>query len=304
MAFFLRTLLPPKFPFNPITRHVRTLATSRRGRVKRALQVQGPELPSQESYQFGDDLSMLEDNLYVRYQETFGELHLKFMGVIHGARIRLEEDLQAAHDRLETDIRELHHIYLKHSDLTKFDSGKKHEQTLIVGVGSPHDVAADANHMLKLAGKCHVRGAIERIVYQGKLLGKISYASNIQDGLNSLALCDEFAIALGEEVKARGLKPRVVRRCVAGLYNLVCTRTHTNESTIIVRAGQYFPNDVAALVTFLKVQSTWPYALSWTEDKSSEDRYGGDSSGEGESGEQDESGEDESGEQDESGEED
>ncbi|CUS11440.1 unnamed protein product [Tuber aestivum] len=115
----------------------------------------------------------------------------------------------------------------------------------------------------------NLRGALgpESIVYQGIILGKIISRVAVQDALDQLSTTDEFITVLDEEVRARGLLFKEVADSVGHLYSKLCKEAEGNDRTLTVRANEHSPNECAALVTILKVQSKWPDPFDWREDK-------------------------------------
>ena len=105
------------------------------------------------------------------------------------------------------------------------------------------------------------------MVYLSQLQKKIPPTAGIQQGLDKLAQEGEFTAILHKEVEARRLEVKDVMACVDDLYEMVSNRTNGNDDAfhnmIIVRAGQFNSNELAALVIFLKVQSNWPNPLNW-----------------------------------------
>ena len=105
------------------------------------------------------------------------------------------------------------------------------------------------------------------MVYLCQLQKKVPPTAGIQQGLSGLAQEDEFTAILHKEVEACRLEVGDVMACVDDLYERVsnCTNGNDNDSRnmIIVRAGQFNSNELAALVIFLKVQSNWPNPLNW-----------------------------------------
>ena len=87
-----------------------------------------------------------------------------------------------------------------------------------------------------------------------------------QEGLILMSKQPEFKAILKSEVKARGLVLEQVTDCIPTLYNTVLRCAHGNDSTITLRSADYAVNELAALVIFLKLQSTWLGALEWREE--------------------------------------
>ena len=87
-----------------------------------------------------------------------------------------------------------------------------------------------------------------------------------QKGLILLSKQPEFEAILKSEVEVRGLVLEEVTDCIPTLYNTVLRRAYGNDSTITLRSADYAVNQFAALVVFLKLQSTWLGALEWREE--------------------------------------
>ena len=68
-------------------------------------------------------------------------------------------------------------------------------------------------------------------------------------------------------MKARDLDPEQVADCVPNLYHSMSKYAHGNDGTIILKASYYAVNELAALVVFLRLQSTWSESdtLAWRE---------------------------------------
>ncbi|PUU72610.1 hypothetical protein B9Z19DRAFT_1197466 [Tuber borchii] len=106
---------------------------------------------------------------------------------------------------------------------------------------------------LKLERNFNLRGALERTVYQARLLKKIkgTMGTGIQAGIKELAKTSEFLDIFNAEVARRGLVPMIT-----------------------VRIKDHTPNELAALACFLILQSTWPDSLAWREVVEDEDTMG------------------------------
>ncbi|RPB01202.1 hypothetical protein L873DRAFT_1788509 [Choiromyces venosus 120613-1] len=114
----------------------------------------------------------------------------------------------------------------------------------------------------------------EALVFQATIEGKIQGSHQTQKGLNILSRQPAFKTILVSEVKVWHLIPKQVTDCILTLYHTVPKYAHGNDSTITLRASDYAPNEFAALVVFLKLQSTWPDALAWRQE-AGEDALGG-----------------------------
>ncbi|CUS08684.1 unnamed protein product [Tuber aestivum] len=120
---------------------------------------------------------------------------------------------------------------------------------------------------MRFKGEFNILGALEFIVYSARLNKRITSSAGVQKGLIELAGKEEFIKIVQQEVQDRGLNLEDVIACVPGIYDEVSNRPHDNYSKIVLWAREYTPNQVAALVGFLKMQSKWPHALDWREDR-------------------------------------
>ena len=102
---------------------------------------------------------------------------------------------------------------------------------------------------------------------------------NHEAGLYRLGEHPGFTQVLHEEVQARGLVFEDVAACVKSIYwNLLPPSPSCDlNETIVIRDVDFTPEQRAALVTFMKVQSKWlrELAPSWREDISGEKAYEG-----------------------------
>ena len=105
----------------------------------------------------------------------------------------------------------------------------------------------------------------ERIVSYAKSVGLIHLKpdAGIQTGLNALAATPEFDEILLRVADARGCPYEQVRDQAKRLYNEVSKHAHGNDPLITVRAKDFTPNECAALIAYLELQSTWPWHLDW-----------------------------------------
>jgi len=66
-------------------------------------------------------------------------------------------------------------------------------------------------------------------------------------------------------VQARGLVLEDVAACVRTVYFGILPRPDRHK-TIVISDMDFTAEERAALITFMKVQSKWQYALSWREE--------------------------------------
>ncbi|CUS09335.1 unnamed protein product [Tuber aestivum] len=111
----------------------------------------------------------------------------------------------------------------------------------------------------------NIRGALERIVYQYKHPKDIWSSKGIQQVLNEIAKTKAFDAVLQKEVQTHRLVRERVMDCVHNIYHEVSKHAHGNDGMILVRAIDFTRNERAALVAFLRLQSTWKNPLSWQE---------------------------------------
>ncbi|KAG0644285.1 hypothetical protein HOY80DRAFT_1076801 [Tuber brumale] len=120
-----------------------------------------------------------------------------------------------------------------------------------------------------LVGAYTLPRAIEFIVYHARLSKMISRAGDIQQGLNELAELCEFTAILHEEVKERELVQHNIRVRIPNLALEISKHRYESkyQRTVIIRAWEYNVNDLAAIITFLKMQDEWFKPIFWREDK-------------------------------------
>ena len=87
-------------------------------------------------------------------------------------------------------------------------------------------------------------------------------------GLYALCRQPEFTKVLREEVETRGLVFKDVDECVRSIYwdLLPPPPSYDRNETIVIRDVDFTPEQRAALVTFMKVQSKWSCPSSWREE--------------------------------------
>ena len=105
----------------------------------------------------------------------------------------------------------------------------------------------------------------ERIVSYAKGVGLIHLNPNegIQTGLNVLAMTPEFKEILWRVANERCCPYEQVNNRARRLYDEVSKHAHGNDMLITVRAKDFTPNECAALIAYLELQSTWPWHLDW-----------------------------------------
>ncbi|KAG0137472.1 hypothetical protein HOY82DRAFT_649156 [Tuber indicum] len=125
---------------------------------------------------------------------------------------------------------------------------------------------------IKLEENFNLRGALERIAFHGRLIGKIKSHSteSVQAALDELAKTAKFKKLLAQEIAARRLVKKDVDRCVAVVYHEASKHAHGNCRMITIYQEDHTTNECAALATFLGVQGEWPDGLKWKEVKKKE----------------------------------
>ena len=87
-----------------------------------------------------------------------------------------------------------------------------------------------------------------------------------EPGIYQLADSPEFTKVLHEEVQARGLALEDVEPWVVRVYSSLLDPWCDRNKTIVINKMDFTAEEYAALITFMKVQSKWDYALSWREE--------------------------------------
>ncbi|KAG0642990.1 hypothetical protein HOY80DRAFT_1035100 [Tuber brumale] len=132
----------------------------------------------------------------------------------------------------------------------------KREQMQQRNEGLKGELLLAETERMKLEQNFNVRGALERIVFQARLKGKINSEKGTQKGLNELAHTKDFNDILKKVVQERRLVHQDVKSCFRDLYHLVSKHAHGNDGMIAIRGADYTENERAALVVFLMLQKT------------------------------------------------
>jgi len=74
-----------------------------------------------------------------------------------------------------------------------------------------------------------------------------------------------FEEILQEEIATRKLVPSDVLHCIYGAYHTYSEIAHGNSGHLVLRCGDHSPNQMAALVVVLRMQSMWGDPITWTE---------------------------------------
>ena len=97
------------------------------------------------------------------------------------------------------------------------------------------------------------------------LKGFVEWGINYEPRIYQLANQPEFTKVFHEEAQARGLVLEDVERCVVGVYFSLLGPWCDRDKTVVINKMDFTAEEYAALITFMKVQSKWDYALSWEE---------------------------------------
>ena len=103
----------------------------------------------------------------------------------------------------------------------------------------------------------------ERIASQASRECPIPREGGTHRKLTALARLPEFKDIAERVSKERGIHMEDLIACTDYIYHEHSKHAHGNDSIITIRAKNYTPGEVAALVTYLRLQEKWPYALIW-----------------------------------------
>jgi len=98
--------------------------------------------------------------------------------------------------------------------------------------------------------------------------GMIPRMADIQSEIIELMLIPESIEILHKKAEARGLVFEDVQECARSIYFKLLPPACDCDNTVVIRDLDFTEKERAALITFMKVQSEWPGALSWREDVS------------------------------------
>ena len=88
---------------------------------------------------------------------------------------------------------------------------------------------------------------------------------NCATGVCQLVQEPEFTKVLHDEVQDRGLVLEDVADCAWDIYSDLLAPWCDRDEAIVISKMDFTAEEYAALITFMKVQSKWDYALSWEE---------------------------------------
>ena len=98
----------------------------------------------------------------------------------------------------------------------------------------------------------------------GKIRDKIS--SGTQEKLDELSRLEAFDVIVTAEIASRKLVKEDVLQCSRCIYHEVSKHAHGNDGTITIRKKDYTSNEIAVLVSFMKLQATLSEPLVWKEE--------------------------------------
>ena len=88
-----------------------------------------------------------------------------------------------------------------------------------------------------------------------------------QERLDELSKLEGFDKIVEEEATARGLVKDEVLECCKHIYHEASKHADANDETITIRKMDYTSNELAALVSFMKLQASWSEPLTWKEEE-------------------------------------
>ena len=93
--------------------------------------------------------------------------------------------------------------------------------------------------------------------------GKIGSVAGVQSQLDALAKDPTFQEIYDQEISSMKLRKVDVERCRKNLYHEVSKHAHGNDGTIRIRKKDFVPDELAAVVSYFKMQDDWEDALKW-----------------------------------------
>lgn len=94
------------------------------------------------------------------------------------------------------------------------------------------------------------------------LENRIQNIGGVQRQLDALATTHDFGSIYRREIAARKLTMKDVERDRRNIYHELSKHAHGNERTILIRRMDFTPNEVAAVVSYYKMQDAWADALA------------------------------------------
>lgn len=105
---------------------------------------------------------------------------------------------------------------------------------------------------------------VERITYQAATEGLIPSAiRGVQAQLDSLSKNTDFVSMYNHEIEAGRLRHADVEKCRKSLYHEVSKHAYGNDEVITIRAVDFVPTKLAALISYYKLQDSWDNCLQW-----------------------------------------
>ncbi|KAG0127370.1 hypothetical protein HOY82DRAFT_625525 [Tuber indicum] len=145
----------------------------------------------------------------------------------HVVSIQLFRELEEKwYNRYQKLARESEAKFIQH-----FEMKNKEIKDKAVEISKLMDmVLSERTEKIKLEGNFNLRGALERIAYHGRLIGKIQshYKQGVQAGLDQLAKTQEFRKILAEEIADRHLVEKDVEHCIPIVYHEASRHAHEN----------------------------------------------------------------------------
>jgi hypothetical protein len=86
---------------------------------------------------------------------------------------------------------------------------------------------------------------------------------DIQSQLDTIAKRGEFKLILHDEVEKNGLRLEDVEACIANLYSKLSAHKNGNDTSAIIRRSIYDPNQIAAIVSYLRLLNDWGFCVPW-----------------------------------------
>ena len=140
------------------------------------------------------------------------------------------------------------------------------------------DLMKAIDDKLRVTGKFNVRGALgivptysllqpltcaERIASQAPQERGVPREGGTNKKLIALAGLSEFVDIVKNVSKERGIRFGDLMACTNHIYHEHSKHAYGNDPIITIRAKNYTPGEVGALVTYLRLQERWPFALTW-----------------------------------------
>ena len=89
--------------------------------------------------------------------------------------------------------------------------------------------------------------------------------NSTQENLDEISRLEAFDVIVTAEIASRELVKEDVLQCSRCIYHKVSKHAYGNDGTITIRKKDYTSNEIAVLVSFMKLQATWSEPLVWKE---------------------------------------